>query len=423
MEIFKKSSDIPITFDEQTTKSILLDLGSKHFELFIKNTSDPSMVDVEADDYISYVFETEPEQYLEDYPDLYFLISEVDQDTFNEGFMDAFYSYFTLKDMEPDDEDLDDIQENYMSIRSYKDMEPDDEDLGDIQEDYMSIRSYKDMEDYWNRNYFVTGKTYVRDYKNTYTSVPTKAFGKFDKKEDSDLRIVFNKELSEEFDYVFRAANGKEIMFFGELSTEDGLTYNVDSMNFPPQNNYGAYVDTVDGKYELWMFEQVKKGKKFPLHVHTHPDFSAYSSGVDEKQFKGYIEDNEGNPFVVQLIVSNPRKGRYFIRWFDLENKTWETPKVEFTYEDINIEDKYPGIFNFSNKKSNYNNLDYVLKKHGNETNVEKSNNKVTDTVDDTTEEIGFGLGGFVNHYDSVGSKTSTNPKKRKIKRKKNRRK
>lgn len=402
MEIFKKSSDTPITFDEQKTKSILLDLGAKHFDIFIKNNpSNISMVGIEADDYISYVFEAEPEQYLKDYPDLYFLISEVDQDTFNEGFTAAFYDYFTLEDMEPDDEDLEDM------------------------EDYWKKNWEKDMEDYWNKNKndLVTDKTYVRGYRNTYTSVPTKAFGKFDKKEDSDLRIVFSKELSEEFDYVFRAANGKEVMFFGELSTEDGLTYNVDSMNFPPQNNYGAYVDTVDGKYELWMFEQVKKGKKFPLHVHTHPDFSAYSSGVDEKQFKGYIEDNEGNPFVVQLIVSNPRKGRYFIRWFDLENKTWETPKVEFTYEDINIEDKYPGIFNFSNKKSNYNNLDYVLKKHGNETDVEKINNKVTETVDDTTEEIGFGLGGFENHYDSVGSKTSTNPKKRKKNRKKNRRK
>ena len=108
MEIFKKSSNIPITFDAQTTKSILLDLGAKHFELFIKNTSNLSMVDVEVDDYISYVFEAEPEQYLKDYPDLYFLISEEDQDTFNEGFTAAFYNYFTLKDMEPDDEDLDD---------------------------------------------------------------------------------------------------------------------------------------------------------------------------------------------------------------------------------------------------------------------------------------------------------------------------
>lgn len=409
MEIFKKSSDIPITFDAQTTKSILLDLGAKHFDLFIKNTSSISMVDVEADDYISYVFEAEPEQYLKDYPDLYFLISEVDQDTFNEGFTAAFYNYFTLKDMEPDDEDLDNTQEeymNHMSRGSDKDME-----------DYWK----NDWEDYWNRNKkdLVTDKTYVRGHRTSYISVPTKAFGKFDKKEDSDLRIVFNKELSEEFDYVFRAANGKEIMFFGELSTEDGLTYNVDSMNFPPQNNYGAYVDTVDGKYELWMFEQVKKGKKFPLHVHTHPDFSAYSSGVDEKQFKEYIEDNEGNPFVVQLIVSNPRKGRYFVRWFDLENNTWETPKVEFTYEEINIEDKYPGIFNFNSRRSNYDNLDYVLKKHGNEVKVEESNNETTDTVDDTTKEIGFGSGGFVNHYDSAGSKTSTNPKKRKKNRRK----
>lgn len=420
MEIFKKSSDTPITFDEQKTKSILLDLGSKHFEIFIKNNpSNISMVGIEADDYISYVFEAEPEQYLKDYPDLYFLISEEDQDTFIEGFTAAFYDYFTLEEMEPDDEDFDNTQEEYMNHMS----RGSDKDMGDYWKNDWEDYWKKDMEDYWGRNNFVTDKTYVRGYNNTYTSVPTKAFGKFDKKEDSDLRIVFGKELSEEFDYVFRAANGKEVMFFGELSTEDGLTYNVDSMNFPPQNNYGAYVDTVDGKYELWMFEQVKKGKKFPLHVHTHPDFSAYSSGVDEKQFKEYIEDNEGNPFVVQLIVSNPRKGRYFIRWFDLENNTWETPKVEFTYEDINIEDKYPGIFNFSNKRSNYDNLDYVLKKHGNETNVEKINNKVTDTVDDTTEEIGFGLGGFVNHYDSVGSGTSTNPKKRKIKRKKNRRK
>lgn len=418
MEIFKKSSDIPITFDAQTTKSILLDLGSKHFEIFIKNNpSNISMVGIEADDYISYVFEAEPEQYLKDYPDLYFLISEVDQDTFNEGFTAAFYDYFTLEDMEPDDEDLDDTQEEYKDHMS--------RGIDKDWEDYWK----KDMEYYWNRNKndLVTDKTYARGYrstyKSTYTSVPTKAFGKFDKKEDSDLRIVFSKELSEEFDYVFRAANGKEVMFFGELSTEDGLTYNVDSMNFPPQNNYGAYVDTVDGKYELWMFEQVKKGKKFPLHVHTHPDFSAYSSGVDEKQFKEYIEDNEGNPFVVQLIVSNPRKGRCFIRWFDLENKTWETPKVEFNYEEINIEDKYPGIFNFNNKRSNYNNLDYVLKKHGTEVKVEKSNNEVTDTGDDFDDEIGFGLGGFENHYDSAGSKTSTDPKKRKIKRKKNRRK
>ena len=83
-----------------------------------------------------------------------------------------------------------------MSRKSDKDME-----------DYWE----KDWEDYWNRNNLVTDKTYVRGHRNTYISVPTKAFGKFDKKEDSDLRIVFVKN------YL------KNSIMFSEQQTEKKL--------------------------------------------------------------------------------------------------------------------------------------------------------------------------------------------------------
>lgn len=186
-------------------------------------------------------------------------------------------------------------------------------------------------------------------YKYTYVE-PKIIYDRFDKIETSSKKIVFPKDLSDLFWNIFQTASGKEIMFYGELtqSEEDPELYTVSGMNFPPQKNYGGYVETVDGKYEPWIFNEViLKGKKIPLHVHTHPDFSAFSSSVDERQIKQYIEDNEGNPFVVQLIVSNPRKGSYFIRWFDLKNNTWERPSVEFTFEKYDVEALYPGIFQF----------------------------------------------------------------------------
>jgi len=146
-------------------------------------------------------------------------------------------------------------------------------------------------------------------------------------------------------------ASGKEIMFYGELvqNEENPNLFTVTGMNFPPQKNFGGYVETADGKYEQWIFNEIiVKGKKVPLHVHTHPDFSAFSSSVDETQIKKYIEDNAGNPFVIQLIISNPRKGTYFARWFDLLDNTCEKPEVEFTYEKYDIEVEYPGIFQFT---------------------------------------------------------------------------
>jgi proteasome lid subunit RPN8/RPN11 len=179
---------------------------------------------------------------------------------------------------------------------------------------------------------------------------PKLIYDRFNKVETSTKKIVFPKDLSELFWNIFQTASGKEIMFYGEMiqSEEDKDLYTVSGMNFPPQKNYGGYVETVDGKYETWVFNEIiLKGKKIPLHVHTHPDFSAFSSSVDERQIKQYIEDNEGNPFVVQLIVSNPRKGSYFIRWFDLENDTWERPNVEFTFDKYDVEAEFPGIFQF----------------------------------------------------------------------------
>lgn len=190
--------------------------------------------------------------------------------------------------------------------------------------------------------------SYVSKY--TYTE-PTIIYDRFNKIETSTKKIVFPAELSKLFWDVFQTASGKEIMFYGELvnDEENPDIYTVSGINFPPQKNYGGYVETVDGKYEMWAFNEIiLKGKKIPLHVHTHPDFSAFSSSIDEKQIKQYIEDNKGNPFVVQLIVSNPRKSSYFIRWFDLENNTWEKPRVEFTFKEYDVESNYPGIFQFN---------------------------------------------------------------------------
>jgi len=193
------------------------------------------------------------------------------------------------------------------------------------------------------------GKSYLYGSKYTYVE-PRIIYDRFDKIDKSEKKIVFPKEVSELLWDIFQTANGKEIMFYGEITNpNDPNEYRVSSMNFPPQKNYGGYVETVDGKYESWVFNEViLKQKKIPLHVHTHPDFSAFSSAIDERQIKQYIEDNEGNPFVIQLIISNPRKGRYFIRWFDLENNTWETPDVEFTYDTYDVEANYPGIFQFN---------------------------------------------------------------------------
>lgn len=195
-------------------------------------------------------------------------------------------------------------------------------------------------------------KDLAKKYSFGYEYLEPKAiYDRFNKIETSKKKIIFPKELSELFWNIFQTASGKEIMFYGELSQseENPDIFTVTGMNFPPQKNYSGYVETVDGSYETWIFNEIiLKGKKIPLHVHTHPDFSAFSSAVDEKQIKQYIEDNAGNKFVVQLIVSNPRKGNYFIRWFDLENNTWEKPSVEFMYEAYDVDLNYPGIFQFN---------------------------------------------------------------------------
>lgn len=196
---------------------------------------------------------------------------------------------------------------------------------------------------------------YDDDYKSPYTpyvyTEPALVYERFKKLDESKKKIVFPADISKLLWDVFQTASGKEIMFYGELTTTEAEpeTYTVSGMNFPPQKNYGGYVETVDGPYETWIFNQIiLKGKKIPLHVHTHPDFGAFSSAVDELQIKQYITDNAGNPFVAQLIISNPRKGTYFIRWFDLANNTWEKPTVEFNYDLYDIEKNYPGIFQFN---------------------------------------------------------------------------
>lgn len=206
-------------------------------------------------------------------------------------------------------------------------------------------------------------------YKSTRNHTPVKppvikkVFDRFTKLPKSEKKIIFDLNLSKEFEEVFKAADGKEVMFFGVIEEDDENIYNVKSIDFPPQKNFGAYVETVDGEYEKWAFERVLEGKKFLLHVHTHPNFSAFSSGTDERQMNQYIKDAEGNPFVVQLIVSNPRLNNYFIRWFNLEDDTFEEPEVTFTFESNKkmIEEKYPGIFRFNSKRSELDDINYVL--------------------------------------------------------------
>lgn len=215
----------------------------------------------------------------------------------------------------------------------------------------------KDMKEKGRYSTFGRERSFGRSFRNyrytsgyTYTE-PKRLYDRFDKIEESTKKIVFSSETSELFWKVFQAAGGKEIMFYGELnqSEENPDIYEVSGINFPPQLNYGGFVETSDGDYEKWIFDEIiLKGKRVPLHVHTHPDFSAFSSSVDERQIKQYITDNIGNPFVIQLIVSNPKKGNYFVRWFDLQNNTWEKPEVEFTYEKIDIESEFPGIFQFT---------------------------------------------------------------------------
>lgn len=189
---------------------------------------------------------------------------------------------------------------------------------------------------------------------------PKFIYDRFTELKTSSKSIVFPKEISNLFWNIFQASQSKEIMFFGEIynTEEKPDEYIVSNINFPPQKNYGGYVETVDGDYEKWIFDNaVLKGKKFPLHVHTHPDFSAFSSSVDEAQIKKFIEENDGNPFIIQLIVSNPLKGVYFIRWFDLENNTYEKPKVFFEFELYDFEKEYPGIFQFNAPRV----YDYVI--------------------------------------------------------------
>jgi hypothetical protein len=217
-------------------------------------------------------------------------------------------------------------------------------------EDEKNNKRNNDKNKYFGSDFDYFNYNYSKYAKYAYVE-PKFIYDRFSKVEKSTKKIIFPKEFSELFWNIFQTASGKEIMFYGELNQteENPDIYTVSGINFPPQKNYGGYVETVDGKYEEWVFNEIiLKNKKIPLHVHTHPDFSAFSSSVDEKQIKQYIEDNEGNPFVIQLIVSNPRKGTHFVRWFDLENNTWEKPSVEFTFDKYDVESLYPGIFQFN---------------------------------------------------------------------------
>jgi hypothetical protein len=248
-------------------------------------------------------------------------------------------------------EKIDNHVDKYVSRYAFnKDSINDKLELDDDDDDDDDTKEYK----WWSRHKYVE---------------PTIVYDRFNKIDVSNKKIIFPKEISELFWNVFQTASGKEIMFYGELeNTEDSPDiYTVSNINFPPQKNYGGYVETVDGEYEKWAFNEIiLKGKKIPLHVHTHPDFSAFSSSIDETQIKQFILDNEGNPFVIQLIVSNPRKGSYFIRWFDLINNTWERPEVKFTFDTYDVEANYPGIFQF-NAPRIYDNKTYDFKKSSGE--------------------------------------------------------
>lgn len=253
-------------------------------------------------------------------------------------------------------------RERYLAMdetEQYKSMGPtddDDEDEDPTKDTYFSqlaLFGHGSKPGDFGKKYNYTYPRYVE---------PTFIYDRFELVEKSTKKILFPEDMSTLFWDIFQTASGKEIMFYGELtnSEEDPDTYVVSGMNFPPQQNYGGYVETVDGAYEPWIFNEIiLKGKKIPMQAHTHPDFSAFSSGTDERQIKQYIEDNVGNPFVIQLIVSNPRKGRYFVRWFDLENNTWEKPAVEFTYVNYDVEANYPGIFQF-NAPARFEKIDYA---------------------------------------------------------------
>lgn len=329
-------------------------------------------------------------------------VSHVDEPAFIKGWNKAEYLFlnsidsiessgdYNIEDLT--DENIEEIEARHSGDRFVKD------EL-DYSGFYPRPRRRSRMRDLWDdeRDYTMGnlfGSRWGGD-TNRIPQVPSKVFGRFDKKDDSDKIIRFNKEESMLFWDVFLAANKKEIMFFSEIEAEvdNPNVYNVKSINFPPQKNFGAYVETVDGEFEKWLFNDiVLKGKKIPLHVHTHPDFSPFSSGVDERQISKFIEDNEGNPFVIQLVVSNPYKKTYFVRWFDLENDTWETPKVEFDFgTSFDVEESFPGIFQFNATRESVNtNLLTKLEKlvAGEEFDYDKwlEENKDKENVYDTLE-------------------------------------
>jgi|AntRauTorckE6833_2_1112554.scaffolds.fasta_scaffold05763_2 hypothetical protein len=122
-----------------------------------------------------------------------------------------------------------------------------------------------------------------------------------------------------------------EVMWLGIIKKLKAKKYVLKDVLFPPQENKPSHVETKDDEFPSWFFKNIVKKNNHTnirLHGHTHPVFATNPSGIDDQQFKEFI--NEVDDYMIQLIMSNTHQPYCMIHYKDGRR---EDVKIEFEYK------------------------------------------------------------------------------------------
>lgn len=128
-------------------------------------------------------------------------------------------------------------------------------------------------------------------------------------------KLIINNKAQLKIELAMKKLDPDEVSWFGRIKETKAGDYLLTDIYFPPQENSAGFVTTDDERFPMWFFNTfIKKGiqNQVRLHGHTHPRFSAFSSGTDTQQFSKLID--EVDDYMIQLIINN-RKEVYCKIW------------------------------------------------------------------------------------------------------------
>lgn len=122
-----------------------------------------------------------------------------------------------------------------------------------------------------------------------------------------------------------------EVQWLGEGSYDEEGNYVLKDIHVPPQSQSSVHVNTENiASYPKWLFEVNKKVREnnniIRLHAHTHPMFSTYPSGTDERNMDDLRMTTDDK--WIQLIYN---KSHYYacVWYHPSERKEKEQIKLE----------------------------------------------------------------------------------------------